>query len=129
MPAAAPLSPVSSTSQPLMCTYTPTDASYVLLKSSMSATAAILARASPLNPSVATEFKSSPDFILLVACLSNAITASSASKPQPLSVILIYFTPPELMSTVIVVAPASIEFSASSFTTEAGLSITSPAAI
>ena len=37
--------------------------------------------------------------------------------------------PPFFISTFIFVAPASIEFSTNSFTTDAGLSITSPAAI
>ena len=47
----------------------------------------------------------------------------------PLSVIFIYDIPPFFISTVILLAPASIEFSTISFTTDAGLSITSPAAI
>ena len=37
--------------------------------------------------------------------------------------------PPFFISTFIFVAPASIEFSTNSFTTDAGFSITSPAAI
>ena len=48
---------------------------------------------------------------------------------MPLSVILMYDIPPFLISIVILFAPASIEFSINSFTTEAGLSLTSPAAI
>ena len=66
---------------------------------------------------------------MLVACLSKAISRSSCIIPFPLSVTLIYEIPPFLISTVIAVAPASIEFSITSFTTDAGLSITSPAAI
>ena len=42
---------------------------------------------------------------------------------------LIKDIPPSLISIVTAVAPASIAFSTSSFTTEDGLSITSPAAI
>ena len=49
--------------------------------------------------------------------------------PEPLSVILINDVPPSLISTDIIVAPASIAFSISSLTIDAGLSITSPAAI
>ena len=73
--------------------------------------------------------KSSADLILLVACLSNAISKSSSAIPFPLSVIRIYDIPPFFISTVIFVAPASIEFSTISFIADAGLSITSPAAI
>ena len=91
--------------------------------------AAILAKASPLNPIDLTVSKSSAFLIFEVACLSNAISISSGAIPFPLSVILIYEIPPFFISTVIAVAPASIEFSINSFTTEAGLSITSPAAI
>jgi hypothetical protein len=47
----------------------------------------------------------------------------------PLSVMRISVVPPSLISTVIAVAPASIAFSTSSFTTELGRSTTSPAAI
>ncbi len=91
--------------------------------------AAILAKASPLNPIEVTVSKSSAVLILLVACLSNAISKSSWAIPLPLSVTFIYEIPPFLISTVMLVAPASIEFSIISFITDAGLSITSPAAI
>ena len=93
------------------------------------AIAAILAKASPLNPIDLISFKSSADLNLLVECLSNAISISSCIIPFPLSVTRIYEIPPFLISTVILDAPASIEFSITSFTTDAGLSITSPAAI
>ena len=46
---------------------------------------AILAKASPLNPIVLTISKSVACLILLVACLSNAISISSGKKPFPLS--------------------------------------------
>ncbi len=75
------------------------------------------------------EFKSSAERILLVACLLNARGTSEEEIPQPSSVILIRETPPLDISTVICFASASMEFSISSFTTEAGLSTTSPAAI
>ena len=89
----------------------------------------MLANASPLNPIDVTVFKSSADLILLVACLSNANSKSSSEIPFPLSVTFIYDIPPFSISTTILLAPASIEFSIISFITDAGLSITSPAAI
>ena len=49
--------------------------------------------------------------------------------PIPLSTIFISDLPPFLTKILILFAPASILFSTSSFITEAGLSITSPAAI
>src|SRR5262245_24252920 len=49
--------------------------------------------------------------------------------PSPLSVTRISFRPPSRTSTEIRVAPASREFSISSFTTDDGRSTTSPAAI
>ena len=107
----------------------PVSCSAVFDTNSTFATAAILANASPLNPIDVTLFKSSADLILLVACLSNAISKSSCAIPLPLSLTFIKEIPPFFISTVIDVAPASIEFSTISFTTEAGLSITSPAAI
>ncbi len=54
---------------------------------------------------------------------------SSSSMPNPLSDILIKGTPPFLISILMRVASASIEFSTISFTTDAGFSTTSPAAI
>ena len=67
--------------------------------------------------------------ILLVECRRNALFTSSFGIPHPLSRILIKEIPPSLISTVTDVEPASMAFSTSSFTIEAGLSITSPAAI
>ncbi len=90
-------------------------------------TAAILERASPLNPRLFTLNRSSADAILLVACLENAVGISSFAIPFPLSVTRINPIPPSRISTV--TEPASTAFSTSSFTTEAGRSTTSPAAI
>ena len=90
---------------------------------------AILASASPLNPIEYVCSKSSILLILLVACLSNDKGISFADIPFPLSTIFTRVFPPFFTSTTILVAPASIEFSTNSFTTFAGLSITSPAAI
>ena len=67
--------------------------------------------------------------ILLVEWRKKAHLTSSASIPHPLSVTRINEIPPSLISTVTEVAFASIAFSTSSFTIDAGLSITSPAAI
>ena len=89
----------------------------------------MLDSASPLKPSDLTLIRSSTDVILLVECLKNANGISSLAMPEPLSVTLINDIPPSLISTVTALAFASIAFSTSSFTTEDGLSITSPAAI
>ena len=126
------LHPASSFSKTFPASTTilyPMSCSFVLDVNSTFAIAAILANASPLNPIDVTVSKSSADLILLVACLSNAISKSSWAIPFPSSVIFIYDIPPFFISTVILVAPASIEFSIISFITDAGLSITSPAAI
>ena len=126
------LHPASSFSKTFPASTTilyPMSCSFVLDVNSTFAIAAILANASPLNPIDVTVSKSSADLILLVACLSNAISKSSWAIPFPSSVIFIYDIPPFLISTVILSAPASIEFSTISFITDAGLSITSPAAI
>ncbi len=85
--------------------------------------------ASPRNPKVAILLRSSSTLILLVALRKNAFLMSSFSIPQPSSLMRIYETPPFLISIVTFVAPASIEFSTSSFITELGRSTTSPAAI
>ena len=89
----------------------------------------MLAKASPLNPRVKSEFKSSEEEILLVQCLLKAFSTWSFSIPFPLSVTRIKLLPPFLISIVISSAPASIEFSTNSFTIDFGFSITSPAAI
>ena len=54
--------------------------------------------------------------ILLVACLKNDLSTSLDSIPSPLSVILICFLPPSTISTIILVEPASTEFSINSLT-------------
>jgi hypothetical protein len=85
--------------------------------------------ASPRNPSVAMESRSFTSLSLLVACRSKANSASSRNMPLPLSATRIKRRPPLSTSMRRSVAPASSEFSISSFTTEAGRSTTSPAAI
>ena len=79
-------------------------------------TADIAASASPLKPSVLIAKRSSFEEILLVACFINAVFASSADIPHPLSVTRMYSIPLPLISMVILVAPASTEFSTSSLT-------------
>ena len=73
------------------CTFIlyPTSLSAVLDIISILLIAATLANASPLKPIDFTVSKSDALLILLVACLSNAISMSSGIIPFPLSVILI----------------------------------------
>ena len=129
VPLGAPISSNAISSPPSIAYLTPVIVSVVLVISSVLDTAAILASASPLKPRLRTDERSSELLILLVACLKKAHLISSFAIPQPLSVTLISDIPPSLISSVICVAPESIAFSRSSLTTEAGLSITSPAAI
>ena len=89
----------------------------------------IAASASPRNPMVATDSRSSRLPILLVAWRLKAIGNSSRRMPCPSSSTLIRRTPPAISRTVTWLAPASSALSTSSRTTEAGRSTTSPAAI
>jgi hypothetical protein len=73
--------------------------------------------------------RSLAEVILEVACLSKASRASVSDIPDPSSITCIRVFPESFIITAIFSAPASTEFSTSSFTTEAGLCITSPAAI
>jgi hypothetical protein len=70
---------------------------------------------------------SSPSFE--VACRSTASGSSSAAMPQPSSSTSTSSRPPPPTATSTRVAPASSAFSTSSFTTDAGRSTTSPAAM
>ena len=90
---------------------------------------AMAANASPRKPMVATDSSSARLAILLVAWRLRAMASSSAAMPAPSSSTLISRTPPASSRTVIWLAPASSALSSSSRTTEAGRSITSPAAI
>ena len=99
------------------------------VSSSTFATEAIDASASPRKPSVAMAARSSSVRIFDVACRSKASIASSRTIPSPSSATPISLRPPSSISTLIRVAPASIEFSTSSLMTDAGRSTTSPAAI
>ena len=91
--------------------------------------AAILDKASPRKPKDATVVKSSTERILLVEWRRKASGTSSFGMPHPLSVMRMKEIPPSFISTVTAVEPASMAFSTNSFTMDAGLSITSPAAI
>ncbi len=73
--------------------------------------------------------RSPASLILLVANLSTARGSSAKGIPWPSSSTITWDRPPSLRPTVTLAAPASREFSINSFTTEAGFSITSPAAI
>ena len=66
---------------------------------------------------------------MLVAWRRKAVWHWSAGMPLPSSVTRIMAMPPRWISTVTAWAPASTAFSTSSFTTEAGRSTTSPAAM
>ena len=92
-------------------------------------TEAILDKASPRNPRVFIRASSACVLSLLVACCASASGKSSGCMPQPLSCRLISNRPPFLISSLISEAPASRLFSSNSLTTEAGRSMTSPAAI
>ena len=87
------------------------------------------ASASPRKPMVVMAARSSAVLIFEVAWRTSASGSSSRGMPEPLSRTRMSFAPPWTMSTSILVAPASREFSTSSLTTDAGRSTTSPAAI
>ena len=92
------------------------------------ATEAIEGSASPRKPSVVICCSCS-SASLEVAWRSSASGSSSGAMPQPSSLTWIRPLPPASSATSIRVAPASIAFSTSSLTTEAGRSTTSPAAM
>ncbi len=93
------------------------------------ATEPIEGSASPRKPSVVTASRSSSEAILLVAWRATAVASSALVIPAPSSRTRMSPMPPRSTSISMRCAPASRLFSTSSFTTEAGRSITSPAAI
>ena len=99
------------------------------VSSSSRDTDAIAGSASPRKPNVPTPIRSTASRILLVAWRDRASSASSRLMPAPSSLTRIRLLPPSAISIRIVRAPASSAFSTSSFTTDAGRSTTSPAAI
>ena len=92
------------------------------------ATDAMEGSASPRKPSFSIRTKS-PSGSLEVACRSSANRMPSGLMPWPSSSMRISALPPSRRVTEIRLAPASMAFSTSSFTTLAGRSTTSPAAI
>ena len=84
--------------------------------------------ASPRKPKVTILVRSSAGS-LEVAWRSTHNARSPRSMPQPSSVTRISDNPPAAVTMSMARAPASTAFSASSFTTEAGRSMTSPAAM
>src|SRR6185437_8799431 len=91
-------------------------------------TAPIDGSASPRKPSERMRRRSSSGSFE-VQCRSTASASSSALMPSPSSVTAIRLCPPSRSASSMRPAPASIEFSISSFTAEAGRSTTSPAAM
>jgi hypothetical protein len=92
------------------------------------ATAPIEGSASPRKPRVAISISRS-SASLEVACRSTASASSVGAIPAPSSSTVMRAVPPPSIATAIRRAPASSAFSTSSFTTEAGRSTTSPAAM
>src|SRR5579885_58309 len=103
-------------------------ASFVRVMIDNFATAPMEGSASPRKPRVETEFRSSSGNFE-VACRSTASCKSCGVMPAPSSVTRINRWPPPESTTSIRRAPASSAFSTSSFTTDAGRSTTSPAAM
>ncbi len=129
VPSGAPAGAGAPTRLPSAVTSVPWAAPRSRVISLTLATDAMLGSASPRKPRVVMENRSSARDILLVACRAKARDASSRLIPHPSSDTEIISSPPPATSTRTARAPASIEFSTSSFTTEAGRSTTSPAAI
>src|SRR5580704_17734793 len=129
VPSGRPASSTRAILPPLISMMVPAGASAARVSRQRRDTEAIEGRASPRKPSVATLSRSSASLILEVAWRSKASLASSRTMPHPLSVSWMSFLPPASMLARIRCAPASSAFSSSSFTTEAGRSTTSPAAI
>ena len=129
VPSRIPVSVTTGSPPPSTRTSTPWLVPDERVRSRRCDTEATLGNASPRNPSVAMAFRSSRRPTLLVACLSIASNASSDDIPIPSSSTRIRRFPPNSTVTMILRLPASIEFSMSSLTTDAGRSTTSPAAI
>ena len=119
----------SSTFEALMTSLVPTSSSSVRVCSVTCATAAMEASASPRNPIVCRLKRSLAWRILEVAWRSKDRRASVSDMPRPLSMTCMEAFPASVTSTFMFVAPASMAFSTSSFMTDAGRCITSPAAI
>jgi hypothetical protein len=117
----------SAEAPPSTVTFVPAPSPVAVLKEKEE-TLAMEGRASPLNPKVFTDSRSSTELILLVACRKIESLASSGLMPEPSSRTSIREAPSSPTSISRREAPASSAFSRSSLTTEAGRSTTSPAA-
>ena len=129
VPSGAPAGRISCISPASRLMYVPSAAPCSQVVSSMCETLEMAARASPRKPSVPMDSRPRSSCSLLVAWRKNATPASSALIPQPSSVMRMSSAPPPENSTVIFRAPASMAFSKSSLTADAGRSTTSPAAM
>src|SRR3954470_22689836 len=129
VPSGAPTSTTDATAPPLTRISVPLCWPFARVRRTKCDTDAIDGSASPRKPSVRIAARSSACRILLVACRSIASRASSGSIPSPSSSTRTCFLPPSSTAMVMRVAPASMAFSTSSLTTDAGRSTTSPAAI
>ena len=94
VPFGQPASSSDTCSPPKISILVPTSSSRVFVIISVLETAATDDNASPLKPRVIIASKSCAEEILLVAWLTKASGTSSLAIPQPLSVILMYLTPP-----------------------------------
>ena len=129
VPISQPASSISGVFPPEMSTRVPRSSDARRVRSEKRETDAIVGSASPRKPSVETFCRSEAEAILLVAWRRIAVSASVRDMPRPLSVTRMKLVPPPMISISTASAPASIAFSTSSLTTEAGRSTTSPAAI
>src|SRR5688572_26556211 len=129
VPCGCALGSTAPTRPPSTSSVAPWSASRWRDESEKRLTEAIEGSASPRKPSVATPSRSSSEAILLVAWREIASGNSSAGMPAPSSRMRIRRTPPSSRSMSMRRAPASRAFSTSSLTTDAGRSMTSPAAI
>ena len=117
------------TSDPLISSSVPSSSCSVRVCISTCDTAHILGSASPRNPIVCRLKRSAASRIFDVACRSKAMRASVSLMPRPLSMTCSSVLPASRTTICMVSAPASSEFSTSSFRQLAGRCITSPAAI
>ena len=129
VPSRQPRSEMPTICPPLISSIAPMSSSRRLDRIRISETEEMAARASPRNPRVRMPSRSSALRILLVAWRRMAMGRSSADIPHPSSVTRMKVTPPFWISTVMCLAPASMEFSIISLMAEAGRSTTSPAAM
>jgi hypothetical protein len=129
VPGGAPAAPVATIAPLSTVTATAASTPRGRVVSTSRDTDAIEGKASPRKPIVAIVVRSSTARSFDVAWRVKASRASSGSMPMPSSTTRIERRPPPSTSIAIWVASASRAFSTSSFTTDAGRSTTSPAAI